>query len=274
MKIVTRSIGHALSLNAVQLRKSLTRPIMVAISHSTLMRAYGSVSIGVRGVRGAADAEAEDIPDGRWQIEIFLRKKNWFLISSEPEAAMWFLRANASSECENEVADIVEREVRGDYSSEESDESSGSDEESGDDESGDDESGESGDDESGEESGDEEDQALTSQALREDVDAAHHEILTLRERTFDRIEALEATLRDERARTTAVTAAAANVAAQSALRTELSRAQWDNIDREFAVETRRIFIEWLRALGRIPEDANVLHHVIQAMALPRREHHE
>jgi hypothetical protein len=186
---------------------------------------------------------------------------------------MWFLRTNATQECENGISDLVEREVRG--GNEESSDEESSDEESSDEESSDEESSdeESSDEESSdEESSDGEDEALTSEALREDVDAAHHEIHTLRERAFDRIEALEAALRDERTRATAVTAAAANAAAQSALRIELSRAQWDSIDREFAVETRRIFIEWLRALGRVPEDNDLLHHVIAAMALPRREH--
>ncbi len=40
--------------------------------------------------------------------------------------------------------------------------------------------------------------------------------------------------------------------AQAALRLELSRAPCDELDREFAVETRRISLGWLRAAGAAP----------------------
>ncbi len=44
----------------------------------------------------------------------------------------------------------------------------------------------------------------------------------------------------------------ATLQAQAALRLELSRAPCDELDREFAVETRRIFLGRLRAAGAAP----------------------
>jgi hypothetical protein len=62
----------------------------------------------------------------------------------------------------------------------------------------------------------------------------------------------------------------ATLQAQAALRLELSRAHWDEIDREFAVETRRIFLGWLRAAGAAPSDHRALRAVVEAMSLTRR----
>ncbi len=130
----------------------------------------------------------------------------------------------------------------------------------------------------------EDDDGLSATDLREDVDAANYEIGVLRQRLTRRIEALEKIQadreRDSRERNTASEAARVSeqtasatlmtLQAQAALRLELSRAQWDAIDREFAVETRRIFIGWLRAAGNAPSDHHALRAVVRAMSLVNR----
>jgi hypothetical protein len=127
--------------------------------------------------------------------------------------------------------------------------------------------------------------------LREDIDAANYEIGVIRQRLTMRIEALEKSVDGARDRASVATAretareaareatrvaaqttatTMATLQAQAALRLELSRAHWDEIDREFAVETRRIFLGWLRATGAAPSDHRALRAVVDAMALTRR----
>jgi hypothetical protein len=55
MKIVTKSIGHALSLKPVQLLRSLTMPIMIVMSMS-----------GPRILVFDSNDGAEDIPNNWW----------------------------------------------------------------------------------------------------------------------------------------------------------------------------------------------------------------
>ena len=135
-----------------------------------------------------------------------------------------------------------------------------------------------------EEEEEEDDDGLSATDLREDVDAANYEIGVLRQRLTKRIEALEKLQVDrereqsernaasEAARVSEQNASATlmTLQAQAALRLELSRAQWDAIDREFAVETRRIFIGWLRATGNAPSDHHALRAVVRAMSFVNR----
>ena len=140
------------------------------------------------------------------------------------------------------------------------------------------------DEEEEEEEEEEDDDGLSATDLREDVDAANYEIGVLRQRLTKRIEVLEKLQADrereqsernaasEAARVSEQNASATlmTLQAQAALRLELSRAQWDAIDREFAVETRRIFIGWLRATGNAPSDHHALRAVVRAMSFVNR----
>ena len=199
----------------------------------------------------------------------------------------WFMKPSS-----NEAVDLVEQEVEaettdGDTTDGEVKEG----ETSGSDSSSNDTNSHAGDlkeidegkiDEEEEE--EEEDDGLSATDLREDVDAANYEIGVLRQRLTKRIEALEKLQVDrereqsernaasEAARVSEQNASATlmTLQAQAALRLELSRAQWDAIDREFAVETRRIFIGWLRATGNAPSDHHALRAVVRAMSFVNR----
>lgn len=207
---------------------------------------------------------------------------------------MWFLR-RAATECENEIADIVEHETTGENSESESESSSDSSDSS--DSSEPSEGSDSGesctsssssedaenssssssgtsseddsdtDDEKGDDCG-----GLCANALREDIDAANYEIGALRDHAVKRLDAIEAALTAEReaaATATAATATAhANLRLQSAMRSEISRAAWDEIDREFAVEARRLFIGWLRQSEDVFRCENAIDALVAAMALP------
>ena len=199
----------------------------------------------------------------------------------------WFMKPSS-----NEAVDLVEQEVEaettdGDTTDGEVKEG----ETSGSDSSSNDTNSHAGDlkeidegkiDEEEEE--EEEDDGLSATDLREDVDAANYEIGVLRQRLTKRIEVLEKLQVDrereqsernaasEAARVSEQNASATlmTLQAQAALRLELSRAQWDAIDREFAVETRRIFIGWLRATGNAPSDHHALRAVVRAMSFVNR----
>ena len=199
----------------------------------------------------------------------------------------WFMKPSS-----NEAVDLVEQEVEaettdGDTTDGEVKEG----ETSGSDSSSNDTNSHAGDlkeidegkiDEEEEE--EEEDDGLSATDLREDVDAANYEIGVLRQRLTKRIEVLEKLQADrereqsernaasEAARVSEQNASATlmTLQAQAALRLELSRAQWDAIDREFAVETRRIFIGWLRATGNAPSDHHALRAVVRAMSFVNR----
>lgn len=203
----------------------------------------------------------------------------------------WFMKPSS-----NEAVDLVEQEVEaeitdGDTTDGEVKES----ETSGSDSSSNDTNSRSGglkeidegkidEEEEDEEEEEEEDDGLSATDLREDVDAANYEIGVLRQRLTKRIEALEKLQadreREQSERNTASEAARVSeqnasatlmtLQAQAALRLELSRAQWDAIDREFAVETRRIFIGWLRATGNAPSDHHALRAVVRAMSFVNR----
>ena len=201
----------------------------------------------------------------------------------------WFMKPSS-----NEAVDLVEQEVEaettdGDTTDGEVKEG----ETSGSDSSSNDTNSHAGDlkeidegkiDEEEEEEEEEDDDGLSATDLREDVDAANYEIGVLRQRLTKRIEVLEKLQADrereqsernaasEAARVSEQNASATlmTLQAQAALRLELSRAQWDAIDREFAVETRRIFIGWLRATGNAPSDHHALRAVVRAMSFVNR----
>lgn len=217
---------------------------------------------------------------------------------------MWFLRApKPASECESGIASLVEREI----TSDDDDNDSGGDshDDSGDSESHtDSSSGESGSESSSEESSDGEESSddessssggsssdesideelrasLGLKDLRDDIDAAHYEIGVWRDRVMKRLDEIETEIRadrEERARassaaaiaTANAAAAASSLATQSALRSELSRAAWDEIDREFAVEARRFFIGFLRASEGSLNDTDTLKALVDSMALTQR----
>ena len=200
----------------------------------------------------------------------------------------WFIKPSS-----NEAVDLVEQEVEaeitdGDDTTDgevKEGETSGSDASSNDTNSrGDSKEIDEGKIDEEEEEEEEEDDGLSATDLREDVDAANYEIGVLRQRLTKRIEALEKIQadreREQSERNTASEAARVSeqnasatlmtLQAQAALRLELSRAQWDAIDREFAVETRRIFIGWLRATGNAPSDHHALRAVVRAMSFVNR----
>ena len=200
----------------------------------------------------------------------------------------WFMKPSS-----NEAVDLVEQEVEaettdGDTTDGEvkEGETSGSDSSSNDTNShaGDLKEIDEGKIDEEEEEEEEDDDGLSATDLREDVDAANYEIGVLRQRLTKRIEVLEKLQADrereqsernaasEAARVSEQNASATlmTLQAQAALRLELSRAQWDAIDREFAVETRRIFIGWLRATGNAPSDHHALRAVVRAMSFVNR----
>ena len=200
----------------------------------------------------------------------------------------WFMKPSS-----NEAVDLVEQEVEaettdGDTTDGEvkEGETSGSDSSSNDTNShaGDLKEIDEGKIDEEEEEEEEDDDGLSATDLREDVDAANYEIGVLRQRLTKRIEVLEKLQVDrereqsernaasEAARVSEQNASATlmTLQAQAALRLELSRAQWDAIDREFAVETRRIFIGWLRATGNAPSDHHALRAVVRAMSFVNR----
>lgn len=218
---------------------------------------------------------------------------------------MWFLRApKPASECESGIASLVEREITSDDDDNDDSDSGGDSHESSDSESHtDSSSGDSGSDASSDEDGsgtddssgsdedsdddddgddsDEDSDGLAIEELRADIDAAHYEIGVWRDRVMKRLDEIESEIRadrEERARVSSAAAvasanaaaAASSLATQSALRAELSRAAWDEIDREFAVEARRLFIGFLRASEGSLNDTDTLKALVDSMALTRR----